>query len=104
MIAFLQSGGDLSGIAQQGGFALLAAVCVWAIVAVAKIGVVQMEKSHMREIESMKLSTEVLKMLAADRADLLRQVMDTMLEVRTAMVGLQDEVAGLHPDRRRPAQ
>ena len=79
---------DLSGIAQQGGFALLAAVCVWAIVAVVKIGVILMERSHLREIEGLKL-------LAADRAETLKQSIDVMLEVRSALVSLQDEIARL---------
>lgn len=79
---------DLTSIAQQGGFAILAAVCVWAIVAVVKIGVTQMERGHLREIE-------VLKTLASDRAELLRQALDTMLEVRSALVGLQDEIVTL---------
>lgn len=77
---------DFGPIAQQGGFALLAAVCVWAIVAVVKIGVVLMERSHLREIEG-------LKMLAADRADMMRQSVDVMLEVRSALVNLQDEIS-----------
>lgn len=79
---------SFDAIAQQGGFALLAAVCVWAIVAVVKIGVVQMERGHLREIEA-------LKALASDRAELLRQALDTMLEVRSALVGLQDEISQL---------
>ena len=86
------AGGDLTGIAQQGGFALLAAVCVWAIVAVVKIGVVLMERSHLREIEGLKL-------IAADRAEMLKQSIDVMLEVRSALVGLQDEIAGLRENR-----
>lgn len=86
--------GDLSAIAQQGGFAVLAAVCVWAIVVIVKIGVGQMERSHMREIEG-------LKMLAADRASMLKESIDVMLEVRTALVGLQDEIAGISNERRR---
>jgi hypothetical protein len=79
---------NLDSIAQQGGFALLAAVCVWAIVAVVKIGVTQMERGHLREIEA-------LKTLASDRAELLRQALDTMLEVRSALVSLQDEIVTL---------
>lgn len=80
--------GDLAPIAQQGGFALLAAVCVWAIVAVVKIGVVLMERSHLREIEGLKL-------LATDRSDMMKQSVDVMLEVRSALVNLQDEISGL---------
>lgn len=82
------AGAGVDAIAQQGGFALLAAVCVWAIVAIAKIGVVQMERSHLREIEGLKL-------LAADRAETIKQSVDVMLEVRSALVSLQDEIAGL---------
>jgi hypothetical protein len=80
--------GDFGPIAQQGGFALLAAVCVWAIVAVVKIGVILMERSHLREIEG-------LRMLASDRADMMKQSVDVMLEVRSALVNLQDEISGL---------
>lgn len=83
------------GLVQQGGFAILAAVCVWAIVAVVKIGVTQMERGHLREVEGIKLSVEAFKMLAQDRETLLRQTLDTMLEVRTALVGLQDEIGGI---------
>lgn len=80
--------GDFNALAQHGGFALLAAVCVWAIVAVVKIGVTQMERGHLREIEGIKL-------LASDRAQLLQQSIDVMLEVRTALVSLQDEIASI---------
>lgn len=82
------TGASVDAIAQQGGFALLAAVCVWAIVAIVKIGVVQMERSHLREIEGLKL-------LAADRAETIKQSVDVMLEVRSALVSLTDEIAGL---------
>lgn len=77
----------IGGLIQQGGFAILAAVCVWAIVAVVKIGVTQMERGHLREMEG-------LRMLATDRAEILKQALDTMLEVRSALVGLQDEIGG----------
>lgn len=87
------AGAGVDAIAQQGGFALLAAVCVWAIVAIVKIGVVQMERSHLREIEGLKL-------LAADRAETIKQSVDVMLEVRSALVSLTDEIAGLSERQR----
>lgn len=84
----------LSALAQQGGFAVLAAAGLWAVVAMAKIGLAHMQKSHEREIEA-------LRMLAADRADVLKLAVDTLLEVRAALTGLQDEVSGLRNSLRK---
>lgn len=85
---------DLTPVAQQGGFALLAAVCVWAIVAVVKIGVAQMERSHTREIET-------LRTLAQDRSEMLKAYTDVMMEVRSSLIGLQDEISQLVTLRRK---
>lgn len=91
---------DLTPIAQQGGFAFFAVVCIWAIVAIVKIGVSQMEKSHLREIES-------LKIIASDRGEMLRSYIDVMMEVRSSLVSLQDEINqllisnGIQMDRRK---
>lgn len=91
---------DLTPIAQQGGFAILAAICVWAIVAIVKIGMGQLDKSHLRELEA-------LKTIAADRGDMLKNYVDVMLEVRSSLVNLQDEINqllvgnGITLDRRR---
>lgn len=91
---------DLTPIAQQGGFAILAAICVWAIVAIVKIGVGQMEKSHVRELEA-------LKIIASDRGEMLKNYISVMMEVRSSLISLQDEIYqlllsnGSKPDRRR---
>lgn len=90
---------DLAPVAQQGGFAILAAICVWAIVAIVKIGVGQMEKSHIRELEA-------LKIIASDRGEMLKNYISVMLEVRSSLVSLQDEInqllirSGILADRR----
>jgi hypothetical protein len=75
-------------LVQQGGFAVLAGCAIWAVVAIAKIGLAHMTKSHERE-------TATLQLLAQDRAEVLKLAIDTLLEVRAALTGLQDEVAGL---------
>lgn len=79
----------INTLVTQGGFAVLAAVCLLAIVQIVKVGVGQMEKSHLREMEALKL-------VASDRAEMIKQLTDLMLEVRSALVSLQDEIHSLH--------
>lgn len=79
----------INTLVTQGGFAVLAAVCIFAIVQIVKVGIGQMERSHIREMEALKLVT-------ADRGEMIKQLTDLMLEVRSALVSLQDEIHSLH--------
>lgn len=79
----------INTLVTQGGFAVLAAVCLLAIVQIVKVGVGQMERSHLREMEALRLVT-------ADRGEMIKQLTDLMLEVRSALVSLQDEIHSLH--------